>query len=80
VAPDESVFVAARLMLEKKISGLPVADDSGKLVGVVTEGDFLRVLKPPQSANGRDGSSSFWDLAGLRKSTFSLAAGRFVTS
>jgi CBS-domain-containing membrane protein len=42
VAPDESVFVAARLMLEKKISGLPVTDDSGKLVGVVTEGDFLR--------------------------------------
>jgi CBS-domain-containing membrane protein len=29
-------------MLEKKISGLPVVDDSEKLVGVVTEGDFLR--------------------------------------
>jgi CBS-domain-containing membrane protein len=42
VSPDESVIVAARLMLEKKISGLPVVDDSEKLVGVVTEGDFLR--------------------------------------
>jgi CBS domain-containing protein len=42
VAPEESVLVAARLMLQKKISGLPVVDDLGNLVGVVTEGDFLR--------------------------------------
>ena len=42
VLPDESVFDAARLMLEKKISGLPVVDDMGNLIGVVTEGDFLR--------------------------------------
>jgi CBS domain-containing protein len=42
VAPDESVVVAARLLLQKKISGLPVADDLGNLVGIITEGDFLR--------------------------------------
>jgi CBS domain-containing protein len=42
VAPDESVLAAARLMLQKKISGLPVVDDLANLVGVVTEGDFLR--------------------------------------
>jgi CBS-domain-containing membrane protein len=42
VGPDESVFVAARLMLERKISGLPVVDKLGKLVGIVSEGDFLR--------------------------------------
>jgi CBS domain-containing protein len=42
VLPDEFVVDAARLMLEKKISGLPVVDDTEKLVGVVTEGDFLR--------------------------------------
>jgi CBS-domain-containing membrane protein len=42
VSPDESVVVAARLLLQKKISGLPVVDNDGKLVGVVTEGDFLR--------------------------------------
>jgi CBS-domain-containing membrane protein len=29
-------------MLQNKISGLPVIDGSGKLVGIVTEGDFLR--------------------------------------
>src|SRR5688572_2697502 len=33
---------AIRLMLQKKISGLPVVDAAGNLTGVVTEGDFLR--------------------------------------
>jgi CBS-domain-containing membrane protein len=42
VSPRESIVVAAKLMLQKKISGLPVVDDLGKLVGIVTEGDFLR--------------------------------------
>lgn len=42
VPPEESVVTAAQLMLEKRISGLPVIDAGGKLVGIVTEGDFLR--------------------------------------
>ncbi len=33
---------AIRLMLQHRISGLPVVDSDGKLVGIVTEGDFLR--------------------------------------
>jgi CBS domain-containing protein len=42
VAQDASVTEAIRLMLQRKISGLPVVDKSGTLVGMVTEGDFLR--------------------------------------
>jgi CBS domain-containing protein len=42
IAPDASVMEAVRLMLQHKISGLPVIDGSGHLQGVVTEGDFLR--------------------------------------
>lgn len=42
VNADESILSAARLMLQNRISGLPVLDASGTLVGVVTEGDFLR--------------------------------------
>jgi CBS domain-containing protein len=42
VEADTSVDVAIRLMLQKKISGLPVIDASGSLIGMVTEGDFLR--------------------------------------
>ena len=42
VAPDASILQAARLMLQNRISGLPVVDSRGQLVGIVTEGDFLR--------------------------------------
>lgn len=42
VEPDASIMEAARLMLQHKISGLPVVNSSKDLVGVVTEGDFLR--------------------------------------
>ncbi|HEY5889812.1 MAG TPA: CBS domain-containing protein [Acidimicrobiia bacterium] len=41
VAGDETLKVAARLMVERKISGLPVVDSDRRLVGVVTEGDIL---------------------------------------
>jgi CBS domain-containing protein len=36
------VAQAARLMLDNNISGLPVVDGQGRLVGIVSEGDFLR--------------------------------------
>src|SRR5262249_51233594 len=42
VEADASVMQAAQLMLQNKISGLPVVDAKGQLVGMVTEGDFLR--------------------------------------
>jgi CBS domain-containing protein len=42
VGIDEPVLKAARLMLQNRISGLPVLNNQGELVGIVTEGDFLR--------------------------------------
>ncbi len=39
---EAPIGLAIRLMLQRKISGLPVVDAAGNLVGVVTEGDFLR--------------------------------------
>jgi CBS domain-containing protein len=42
VRPDASLAEAARIMLEHCISGLPIVDAEGKLVGIVTERDFLR--------------------------------------
>lgn len=42
VRPSTPIVDAAQLMLAHRISGLPVVDDSGALVGVVTEGDFLK--------------------------------------
>jgi CBS domain-containing protein len=42
IGADEPVVKAARLMLQNRISGLPVVDKDGELAGIVTEGDFLR--------------------------------------
>ena len=42
IDPGATVLQAVRLMLQNRISGLPVVDASGNLVGIVTEGDFLR--------------------------------------
>jgi CBS domain-containing protein len=42
VQPGEPVLTAAHLMLQNRISGLPVVDKDGELIGIVTEGDFLR--------------------------------------
>lgn len=37
---DATLEYAARVMLENSIGGVPVVDDDGKLVGIVTESDF----------------------------------------
>jgi CBS domain-containing protein len=42
VAPDASIIEALQAMLQNRISGLPVVDKGGNLVGIVTGGDFLR--------------------------------------
>jgi CBS domain-containing protein len=42
ISPDVGVVEAIELMMSNHISGLPVVDASGTLVGMVTEGDFLR--------------------------------------
>jgi len=42
IGAQASIADAMRLMLERRISGMPVTDAAGRLVGVVTEGDFLR--------------------------------------
>jgi CBS domain-containing protein len=41
VAPGATLSEAVGLMLRTGISGLPVLDGSGKLVGILTEGDLL---------------------------------------
>src|SRR5579863_3898265 len=42
VTPETTIAEAARLLLDNRISGLPVVDPDGTVVGVVTESDLLR--------------------------------------
>jgi CBS domain-containing protein len=41
VTPDTTVERLAKLLSEHKISGMPVLDENGKLVGIVTENDLI---------------------------------------
>jgi CBS domain-containing protein len=40
--PSASVKEVAQTLLTHRISGLPVIDDAGRLVGIVSEGDLMR--------------------------------------
>jgi len=42
VAPDAPILQAIARMISHQVSGMPVIDPDGRLVGIVTEGDFLR--------------------------------------
>ncbi|HED24713.1 MAG TPA: CBS domain-containing protein [Firmicutes bacterium] len=42
VSTSDSVELCARLLQENNISGLPVLDEGGRVVGIITEGDLIR--------------------------------------
>jgi CBS domain-containing protein len=41
IGRDAPIRDAIRLMLDNKVSGLPVVDAGGKMIGILTEGDLL---------------------------------------
>lgn len=41
VSPDTTIEDLGRIFIEKNISGAPVADSAGKIVGIVTENDLI---------------------------------------
>jgi CBS domain-containing protein len=48
IRPDASLADAARLMVEHRISGLPVIDRQDRLIGIITEDDFLSPERKPR--------------------------------
>jgi CBS domain-containing protein len=42
VKPDDTVQDVAGILLANRISAVPVVDDSGQILGIVSEGDLLR--------------------------------------
>ena len=42
VVASSSIVQAANIMLKNHVSGLPVVDHAGRLVGIVSQGDFIR--------------------------------------
>jgi CBS domain-containing protein len=77
IRPDASVLDAARLMLDQKVSGLPVVDAGGALVGVITEGDFLRRAEI-DAAHRRSRWIEFFTVPGQLAEEYIQASGRRV--
>jgi CBS-domain-containing membrane protein len=45
VTPDTEILKAARLLLERRINGLPVVDKAGQLVGLLCQSDLVAQQK-----------------------------------
>lgn len=69
VTPAAAVKTAIPIMLQNHISGLPVIDEAGQLVGIVSEGDFLRRTETDTERQRPDWLDSFRGPAGWRMST-----------
>ena len=55
VLPDTSVREVARILHINRISAVPVVDDGGRVLGMVSEGDLIR-----RGREGGDGGGSWW--------------------
>lgn len=44
IGPEATIGEAARLMLENKVSGLPVIDGERKVIGIITESDIFSMV------------------------------------
>ena len=55
VGPETEVADVARIMLERCVSAIPVADGKRRVLGIVSEGDLIRRAKC-----GADGRRSWW--------------------
>ena len=51
VKQDATIEEIAKVLIDNKVSGVPVIDDEGKLVGMVTEGDLLYKETSPRIPN-----------------------------
>ncbi len=43
-SPEDDILHAMRVLLDKKISGAPVLDESGKLVGILSMKDCMEIV------------------------------------
>jgi CBS domain-containing protein len=55
VSPDATLADAANLMIKTRVSGLPVVDVKGAVIGMITQGDLLRRVEL-----GTEGRSPGW--------------------
>ena len=55
VLPESSIRDVAKLLLQRRISAVPVLDGDGALLGIVSEGDLFGPQRPRIGSPGRNG-------------------------
>lgn len=77
VTPETEITQAARILIEKRINGLPVVNESGKLVGVICQSDIIAQQKKmplPSIFTFLDGYIALSSIKQLEKEVRKIAA------
>ncbi|MBR9861678.1 CBS domain-containing protein [bacterium] len=83
--PEDSVYDAMQTLLKHRISGAPVVDDKGALIGVLSEGDCLKEIVKGQYDNrpnqtGKVGDHMTTNVTTISKDMTILDAANFFLS
>lgn len=77
VSPETEIVHAARIMLEKRINGLPVVDSKGRVVGILCQSDLVAQQKSvpiPSLFSLLDGFMPLTSLKRIEKEVEKIAA------
>ena len=77
VTGDMEVIKAARILLDRRINGVPVVNDAGKLVGILCQSDIIaqqKRLPVPSLFSFLDGYISLSSMKGIEKEVRKIAA------
>ncbi|MET7470771.1 CBS domain-containing protein [Micromonospora sp. NPDC005686] len=81
ITPDATLVEAARLMDARGVKRLPVVNDLGRLVGIVTRGDLLKVHLRPDAGIRRDVVEEvLWRSLGVRDGVVDVTVERGVVT
>jgi CBS domain-containing protein len=77
VTADMEIVEAAKLLLGRRINGVPVVDEAGKLVGILCQSDIIaqqKKLPVPSLFSFLDGYISLSSMKGIEKEVRKIAA------
>ncbi len=77
VTADMEIIKAAKILLDRRINGVPVLDDTGKLVGILCQSDLIaqqKKLPVPSLFSFLDGFINLSSMKGLEKEVRKIAA------
>lgn len=77
VSPDTEIAQATKLLLENRINGIPVTDETGKLVGILCQSDLIsqqKKLPIPSFFTFLDGLITLTSIKQIEKQVQKIAA------